>query len=319
MTTEALAIRLRDSLLKDIPLPGAGDTATRHRLLFEIGRKDLSLARLAEAHWDAVAILKESGNEPKADCVYGVWASERPGQALAFERDECSFRINGKKLFCSGASLVDRALVTVGGPQPQLVDVDLRGNGDALRFDDSNWKTSAFEETHTSTVSFQDVRASSENLIGAPGWYLQRPGFWHGACGPAACWAGGAAGLVDYAKEQSRKDPHTLAHLGAMHADIWALGSFLDTAGREIDAAPGDYQKALVLALTVRHLVEQASTDVLRRLARAYGPHPLAMDEKITRRYQELDLYLRQSHAERDLEALGRTIQESSISSSLKT
>jgi hypothetical protein len=148
---------------------------------------------------------------------------------------------------------------------------------------------------------------------------LQRPGFWHGACGPAACWAGGAAGLVDYAKEQSREDPHTLAHLGAMHAAIWGRRSFLDTAGHEIDAAPRECQKALVLALTVRHLVEQASTDVLRRLARAYGPRPLAMDETITRRYQELDLYLRQSHAERDLEALGRTIQESSISSSLKT
>ena len=318
MTRDELAIELRKAVLKDIPLPGAGDTATRHRLLFEIGREDLSLARLSEAHWDAVAILRESRNEPKVDCVYGVWAAERPGQALALERDEFFFRINGKKRFCSGAGLVDRALVTVGDAQPQLVDVDLRGNNDALRFDDSSWKTSAFEETQTSTVTFEDVQVSSDDLIGAPGWYLQRPGFWHGACGPAACWAGGAAGLVDYAKEQSRRDPHTLAHLGAMHAAIWALQSFLDTAGHEIDATPSDCQKALVLALTVRHLVEQASTDVLRRLARAYGPHPLAMDEEIARRYQELDLYLRQSHAERDLEALGRTIQESSISSSLK-
>ena len=63
-------------------------------------------------------------------------------------------------------------------------------------------------------------------------------------------------------------------------------------------------------ALTVRHLVEQACTEVLRRLARAYGPHPLAMDEDVSRRYQELDLYLRQSHAERDLEALGKSISE---------
>jgi len=63
-------------------------------------------------------------------------------------------------------------------------------------------------------------------------------------------------------------------------------------------------------ALTVRHLVEQACTEVLRRLPRAYGPHPLAMDEDVSRRYQELDLYLRQSHAERDLEALGKSISE---------
>jgi hypothetical protein len=59
----------------------------------------------------------------------------------------------------------------------------------------------------------------------------------------------------------------------------------------------------------LRHLVEQACTDILRRLPRAYGPRPMAMDEGIARRYQELDVYLRQSHAERDLEALGRLIK----------
>jgi hypothetical protein len=36
------------------------------------------------------------------------------------------------------------------------------------------------------------------------------------------------------------------------------------------------------------------------------------MDEKIAQRYQELDLYLRQSHRERDLEALGRDIRSHS-------
>jgi hypothetical protein len=65
---------------------------------------------------------------------------------------------------------------------------------------------------------------------------------------------------------------------------------------------PHDRENAMIRALTVRHLVEQACTDVLRRLPRAYGPYPLAMEENISRRYQELDLYLRQSHAERDLE-----------------
>jgi alkylation response protein AidB-like acyl-CoA dehydrogenase len=309
MTTEAFVIQLRKTVAEEIPLPGGGSTDRRHRSLFEIGRMDLPLARMAEAHWDAVAILMENGSNPKSDCLYGVWASERPGQTLSLERNHGSFRINGKKMFCSGAGLVDRALITVGGPEPQLVDVDLRDNVRFLHFDDSNWKTNAFRETRTSIVTFENLPVTPEELIGAPGWYLQRPGFWHGACGPAACWAGGAAGLVEYANEQSREDPHTLAHLGAMRASIWASLSYLDSAGREIDAAPKDREGAVVRALTVRHLIEQACTDILRRLPRAYGPHPLAMDEKISKRYQELDLYLRQSHAERDLEALGRAIK----------
>jgi hypothetical protein len=39
-------------------------------------------------------------------------------------------------------------------------------------------------------------------------WYLTRPGFWHGALGPAACWAGGAIGLIDAVCTLNKRDPH---------------------------------------------------------------------------------------------------------------
>jgi hypothetical protein len=61
-----------------------------------------------------------------------------------------------------------------------------------------------------------------------------------------------------------------------------------------------------VRALIVRHVVEQASTEIMRRFARSYGPFPLVFEEQMSRRYHELDIYLRQCHGERDLEALGR-------------
>jgi hypothetical protein len=87
------------------------------------------------------------------------------------------------------------------------------------------------------------------------------------------------------------------------------MRSYLETAGMEIDHEPGDYDAAMVRALTVRHLIEQACTQILQRLGRAFGPRPLAFDEAISRRCQELELYVRQSHAERDLEALGRSVR----------
>jgi len=309
-----LEARLRILIADTIPLPGSGQTPARHRRLMEIGRENLSLARLAEAHWDAVAILAEAERNAEADAIYGVWASEKAGQGLSIEpegdREGREFVINGTKMFCSGTRIVDRVLATVTHPESRLIDIDLRTNCGSVRFDDSDWKTEAFSETRTASATFNNARISIDDFIGTPGWYLQRPGFWHGACGPAACWAGGAAGLVDYAMTQSRHDPHTLAHLGAMHASVWALTSSLDSAGRGIDAMSNDYETARIRALTLRHVVEQACTDILRRLPRAYGPHPLAMNEEIGRRYQELDLYLRQSHAERDLEALGTAIRE---------
>lgn len=293
-----------------VPIPGSGNTAERHHRLFEIGREDLSLARLVEAHWDAVAILAEAGRKVGPGIVYGLWAAEAPGKAIILERNV----ISGTKPFCSGAGIVDRALVTVTEPEPRLIDVDLRNRGHQIEFDEGAWKTSAFAETKTAVATFHSVPVSVDDIIGPRGFYLQRVGFWHGACGPAACWGGGAAGLLDWALQQKRHDPHTLAHLGAMRAAIWSMEAALEAAGRQIDANQNDGEEAQRRALILRHIVEQGCTDVIRRLARAYGPHPMAMDEAVARRYVELDLYIRQSHAERDLEILGSLVKGANIS-----
>ncbi len=301
MTREVLIARTREVVAEPVPLPGSGHTAERHQRLFEVGCEDLSLARLVEAHWDALAILAEAGREPVAGSLYAVWAAEAPDKILQMDGS----LLSGSKPFCSGAGIVDRALVTVKEPTARLVDVDLKGPGGSVNFDESAWKTCAFAETKTSIARFDSILVKEREIIGEQGFYLQRPGFWHGACGPAACWAGGAAGLLKFASRQKRDDPHTLAHLGAMKAAVWSMESALRVAGNEIDAAPDDAEAAQRRALIVRHVIEQGCTDVMRRLARAYGPHPLAMDESISRRFQELDLYVTQSHAERDLEVLG--------------
>ena len=299
MTLESRLRELLHSGALDLPLPGGGETALRHQRLAAFGREDLTLARMVEAHTDAVAILAEAGRVPVPGALYGVWASEIPNQPL-----HLNARLNGSKSFCTGAGLVDRALVTAG--ESQLVDVDLRVHAGLIRYDFSAWIAAAFCETHTANACFDNTPVAEYERINGPRWYLERPGFWHGACGPAACWAGGALGLIDYALRQSRQDAHTMAHLGAIAADGWGLEAWLQAAGSEIDAAPMNSQAAMTRALTLRHLVESACRDVLDRFARAYGPRPLALDADASRRYQELDLYIRQCHGERDLEVLGR-------------
>ena len=236
---------------------------------------------------------------------YAVWASEGPGSGLELLEGA----IRGSKIFCSGADLVDRALVTVSVPDFRLVEIDVKQHAGTMAVDLSAWQVGAFRETHTGAITFRETPIAEDALIGEAGWYTGRPGFWHGACGPAACWVGGVAGLVDVATANRRDDPHTLAHLGALHADLWGMMSLLDQAGREIDMFPQDVAAAQIRALKLRHLIEQMGTDVLRRFARAYGPAPLSMNESVSRRYQEADLFLRQSHGERDLEALARLVR----------
>jgi hypothetical protein len=299
MTGEQIVSRFTELSAEKLPRPGGGNTADRHGRIFDAGREDLSLAKLVEAHWDAVSILQEAGHVPAPDAKYAVWASEIPGRPMQL----VGGRLSGVKEFCSGAGLVDRALVTAGDA---IVEVDLTALPDRVSIDGSGWQTEAFRATQTSALTFRDYPAT---VIGEADWYVQRPGFWQGACGPAAAWAGGAAGLVDYAMRTKKDDPHTTAHLAAMHANVWAMEALLRAAATEFDREPT--ASPMVRALELRHLIELLCTDTLRRFSRALGPAPLARDADTSRRYAELDLFLRQCHAERDLESLGRALRSS--------
>ena len=305
----ALRRALTDGEL-DLAPPGTGRRAERWARLLEFGRRDLPFARMAEAHTDAVAMLHEAGRPAPAGTLYGVWAAEDPAFQLTLSETgpgRPELVLSGRKAFCTGASLVDRALVTVGQHERSvLVDVDVRAGG--VSFDDSLWQTPAFEKTHTATARF-DCPVQPSDLVGPPGWYLERVGFWHGACGPAACWAGGAIGLVDDAHRVAAtkaQNPHLLAQLGALAALEWEMRAILDAAGRGMDADRHHPLRAMQRALCLRHTVERAVSQIVDLYGRAMGPQRL-ISAAIAQRTSEVQLYVRQHHGERDLEALGRS------------
>jgi alkylation response protein AidB-like acyl-CoA dehydrogenase len=288
-----------------LPLPGHGATALRHEALKRWGAKDLSLARIAEAHTDALAILAEAGKAARAETLYGVWASDGPASRLTYTcRTDVGFELKGTKQFCSGATFLEAALVTAHGEQGMLLlDVALDDAG--ITPQPSAWQSAAMADTNTVAVDFTEVSVPASRAIGGPNWYLTRPGFWHGAIGPAACWAGGALSLIEAASKLGRKDPHSRAQVGALQSLGWALNAYLDRSGQEIDADPEDETgEARVRALKVRHLIERACTEVLDRFGRATGPQLLAHDAQAARQHLALTLYIRQCHAERDLETI---------------
>jgi len=290
------------STISQIPLPGSGSTPGRHHALARWGAVDLSFARMAEAHTDAVAILAECARPALSSGLYGVWASDAPPSRLTCERlSSGEWRIDGIKHFCGGASIVDAALVTAHHADGVfLFDLPIKLSSVGIRA--SAWASPAFADTSTASVQFEAIVVPDGNRLGEPGWYLSRPGFWHGSIGPAACWAGGAQSLIDAAARLSRRDAHSRAHLGALQASAWGLNAILEQAGREIDADPRDASgTSRTRALKVRHLIERACTEVLDRFGRATGPHLLAYDAQIVRQHQALSLYIRQCHGERDL------------------
>jgi alkylation response protein AidB-like acyl-CoA dehydrogenase len=296
--------RLAEAGRFELPLPGGGETPRRHRLLAEWGELDLSVARLAEAHTDALAILAEAGHRARPGAFYGVWASDAPPHRVTCEQmGNGHWRIEGVKPFCSGATLVDAALVTAQHRDGVRL-FDIAVDGCTVLPQPSTWQTSALADTVTTAVRFAVV-VPPRAEVGGPGWYLDRPGFWHGSIGPAACWAGGALSLIAAATRLNRRDAHSRAHLGALQASAWALDAMLMEAGRQIDADPHDLTgTARTRGLKVRHLIERTCTDVLDRFGRATGPQLLAYNPEAIRQHAALALYIRQCHGERDLEGI---------------
>ena len=214
------------------------------------------------------------------------------------------WRISGTKNWCSGAGLVTHALVDASsGDGQRLFEVDLSHPGVAWARQD--WAGPGMKRADTRGVEFLNVAVTA---IGEPGQYLSRPGFWAGAIGVAACWHGGTVAVAEALRDavEGKSDAHALVHLGAVYAALLQNRGTLREAGRAIDLKPAaDFA---VLARVVRHCVERNASVVLDRVGRALGPRPLAYDKHHAEAVHDLEVYIRQDHAERDLECLGRDL-----------
>lgn len=297
LTAEVLRARTRTPL----PLPGSGATQERLDALVALGHEDLSLAKVVEPHHDAVAIGADLGHPIDAGGVWAVWAAAPPFAVVRATPAGNRWRLDGTKAFCSGADLVTHALVTADDDgHDRLFAMALDQPGVHVDEQAPTWTGPGMAAARTVTLRLDAVEAVA---VGPPGAYVQRPGFWHGAIGIAAVWAGGATAVADLLERSDRLDEHGLAHRGAVRAALHTATALLDDAARRIDADPtADAQR---LALAVRAGVADAVDTVLDHVGRATGPGPLAFDAAHARRVTDLQVFVRQHHAERDLARLG--------------
>lgn len=291
-----------------LPLPASGRTAERWQRLAELAAENIVAARVAEAHVDAVAILHELGGKPpEPGQLWSVWAAEAPDAVLTATDIRGAYLLNGTKVWCPGAGFCTHALVTARRDDgtPGLFAVTV--TDPTVKALPSTWWNAGMAGSDTRPVQFTNTHAVA---VGDPGDYLIRPGFWHGAIGVAACWLGGARRVADplyrCAASQSA-DAYSLAHLGAVDAALAAGDAMLAAAAAQVDADPFDRAgTAQLLARRVRTVVEHAVDEAITRTGRALGPGPLCQDGRHAQRVADLSIYIRQSHAERDLAELGR-------------
>ena len=318
VTGDWLAFLIK-SKLDELPMPAEGSTLERWRALAAVGQFDLSLTKLYEGHTDALAIIHEIGNDAVGlgEGAWGVWAAEAPGgRTLIHASDDGGVRLSGTKHWCSGAVTGDHALLTAWegtDPSPHLIAVELAQPG--VLIDCGKWKAVGMAGSLSANVAFDGARG---RRIGKSGEYLNRPGFWHGAAGIAACWFGGAVGIALTLRKSllgatyNHSLDYKLVCLGKVELAIAETAGALRQAAAWIDGNPR--LDASHIALTVRLSAERCAKLVIDEVGKAVGATPFCLNEKFATAVADLPVFIRQSHADRDYAALGeRSLKRETI------
>ncbi|MGI8666110.1 MAG: acyl-CoA dehydrogenase family protein [Jatrophihabitans sp.] len=289
-----------------LPLPGHGDTLARWQALAAVAAEDLALAKVFEGHTDALAILAElAGPAPAAGSTWATWAAEPPTARLGADRTGGGIRLRGRKAWCSGAEFVSHAVVTAWNERDEQCLAAVALDQPGVTVTTEGWHAVGMGRVPSGDVLFDGAEAVE---LGTPGDYLNRPGFWQGGAGIAACWFGGALPFATAltARLRARPEPHGLAHLGAVELAIHSAAAVLREAAGWIDDHPR--ADAQLVAMRARGTVEDAVDTVLKHAGRTLGAGPLCRDPLLAQRYADLPVFLRQSHAEQDLAALGELV-----------
>lgn len=214
----------------------------------------------------------------------------------------------GRKAWCSGAAHVDHAVMTVWDEQGHQQLVALAMNQPGVRVTEDGWQAVDMAAADSVEIALEQAAAQ---CIGDTSIYVERPGFWQGGAGIAACWygAGKALGRVVYL--HVRHNAHGLVHLAAIDLALETAKNALQSCAHWLDRHLR--QDAEYHARQTRAVVEAAMDEVIHHAGRALGATPYCRDPHFARLMADLPVFLRQSHAERDLQRLGQLVLEHPI------
>lgn len=281
-------------------------TATLLALLTKLGAVHLSLARLIEGHVNAFALLWQYGTATQRRRVMryvreggllGVWNAPVPGAPLALVAEGAHFRLDGSKIYASGAGAIRRPLLTATDEDGRLLMVWCDVSAAAV--DLSDWRVQGMRATATGTVRLDGVIVAADELFGADQDYHRQPAFSGGAWRFVAAQLGAAGALVDTLRHSLRAahrdgDPHQRARLADAALRLETGRLWTDAAARMADDpahAPADVVAYVGMA---RLVVEDAAMAIITLVQRSIGLRALHEDHPAERICRDLATYLRQ-------------------------
>jgi alkylation response protein AidB-like acyl-CoA dehydrogenase len=283
-------------------LGAATDTLALLRLL---GRGNLALGRLLEAHinalrlvfrWGDDAIRHRAADDARAGHLFGLWVTDPPQGGL---RIDDSGRLDGAKQFCSGANYVTRAVVTA---EDTAGRIRLVYATDEIGFSATplTGGLAGMRAATTGQVRFDQAPASP---FGEPGDYLREPDFSCGAWRTSAVTLGGIEALCTQLCAQlvargRADDPHQQARVGQALIATETAGLWMAAAAPRAEAADGAAADAIAYVGMARLAVERIGFELIELVQRSLGVAALMRTNPVERLCRDLATYLRQPAAD---------------------
>ena len=231
------------------------------------------------------------------DQIWAVWAADGGPAPLQIKDNLC----NGIKPWCSGAEFIQKALMSYKDQQGQAQLCIVNLEHPSITTDLSHWHAVGMHPTQTARVTFVNTPVQP---IGQPNSYLERPGFWHGAAGVAACWYGAAVRLASFLQEscQANPNPFKKLYLGELAQQLAITKQYFQYVAELIDHQPLLSHEREIRIL--RAQTEQCCLSVIERVGKALGARPFCEDATFAQLMADLPVFIRQSHAAFDYEQI---------------
>lgn len=280
--------------------PGGMDLIVR--LLITLGRGNLAVGRLFEAHVNALKLIVAYGTPAQVGRVaaevwdghlFGLWVTDPAEHALQLSAGA----LRGSKGPCSGAGHVTRALVTMSTPagsQMAVVAVDR-----TVAVEPKRGVLQGMRACINGVVRFHDTPLADDALIGGPGDYLREPLLSTGAWRTSAVTLGGLDALVAATRDQLARRGHQDALLqqdrfGHMLIAQETARLWTKAAAQHAEASQAPAADQVAYVNLARIAVEAACLDAMRLAQRALGLAAFLRPNPVERLLRDLAVYLRQ-------------------------
>jgi alkylation response protein AidB-like acyl-CoA dehydrogenase len=280
--------------------------------LRRIGAGSLALGRLYEGHVNAIGLVQRYGREDQIARVadetrqgqlFGVWNTDDAG-GLHLIRDGAGFRLQGRKILCSGAGRIPRPLITATDESGRQLMVTPRVEPE--RADLSSWTAQGMRASATGAVDFTGIAVAHDEVLGDDGDYERQPFFSGGAWRFCAVQQGGMETLLALLRRHLTKtgrggDPHQAARLGDATLAVETARLWVERAADIAEGPQHQPERTIAYVNLARIAVERAGLALIELVQRSVGLQSFMRPNPIERVVRDLATYLRQPAPDRAL------------------